>query len=218
MTAPIAMAVSVPLLNQCRFWNVDWICGGIHRLSMSLVSASSERARGDMIGAIAAASDRSAFIALFEFYAPRIKAQAMRFGCDGSTAEDVVQDTMLSVWRRAAQFDPARGTASAWVFTIATNARLDRIRRDKRLAHAAGLAGNEAPLTADMDESGADQARLSGIVSTLPAEQRRIVEMSFYADVPHGDIAEKLGIPLGTVKSRMRLAMAKLRQALGEQT
>lgn len=216
MAAANTFAVAMPQLNRFRFWYVDWVWGGVHRLSMSFGTASSERARGDMIGAIAAACDRSAFIALFEFYAPRIKAQAMRFGLDGSAAEDVVQDTMLSVWRRADQFDPARGTASAWVFTIATNARLDRIRRDKRLANAAGLAGSETLLVADLNESGADQARLSDIVSALPAEQRRIVEMSFYADIPHGDIASQLGIPLGTVKSRMRLAMAKLRQALGE--
>ena len=186
----------------------------LHRLHMSATSPPSEADRAALIRAIAEAGDRAAFIALFEFYAPRIKAQAMRFGLNPEAAEDVAQDAMLSLWRRAAQFDGTRGTASAWVFSIATNARIDRMRRDRHLAYAAEIDEQSPLLTSDPVEGGPDSLRLEGIVRTLPEEQRRIIHLSFFADLPHGEIARKLGLPLGTVKSRIRLAIGKLRLAL----
>lgn len=167
-----------------------------------------------LIRSIAQAGDRTAFITLFEFYAPRIKAQAMRFGLDAAAAEDVAQEAMLAVWRRAVQFDGDRGSASAWIFSIATNARIDRLRRDRHIAAAAPVDGDSLSLTSDPVEDGADARRLDALMHALPEEQRRIVRLSFFADLPHGEIARRLGIPLGTVKSRIRLAIGKLRQAL----
>jgi len=190
----------------------------LHRLRMSATSSPrTEADRAGLIRAIAQAGDRAAFIALFAFYAPRIKAQAMRFGLTGDAAEDVAQDAMLSLWRRAHQFDETRGTASGWVFSIATNARIDRMRRDKPLAKAVDIDENDPLMTSDPVESGPDSVRLAGLLQTLPEEQRRILHLSFFADLPHGDIARKLGLPLGTVKSRIRLAIGKLRLALKDE-
>lgn len=186
-----------------------------HRLVMADLRTESDTDRAALIGAVAASADHAAFIALFEFYAPRIKAQAMRYGVTADVAEDIAQEAMLSLWRRAGQFDPARGSASAWVFTIATNARIDRMRRDRRLAGAVEIDAESPLLSVDpVEPSGADAVRLARLVDGLPEEQRRILHLSFFSDVPHSDIAKRLGLPLGTVKSRIRLAIAKLRQAL----
>lgn len=189
-----------------------------HRLDMVKTRTESETDRARLIGAIAASADRVAFAALFEFYAPRIKAQAMRFGVGADVAEDIVQDAMLSLWRRAAQFDATRGAASAWVFTIATNARIDRMRRDKRLSEAKDIDAESPLLMVEAtDGSGVDAARLARHMDVLSDDQRRILHLSFYADIPHSEISERLGLPLGTVKSRIRLAIAKLRQELREE-
>lgn len=202
-------------MPQC----LDWVDQVPHRFHMAAKPPLSEADRAALIHAIARSGDRTAFIALFEFYAPRIRAQAVRFGLNPEAAEDVAQDAMLSIWRRASQFDSARGPASAWVFTIATNARIDRMRRDKYMARSQSL-DPESPLfaTDPVDTGGADARRLGSIVQALPEDQRQIVHLSFFADLPHGEIARRLGIPLGTVKSRIRLAISKLRTALGSET
>ena len=176
-----------------------------------------EARRAGQIAAIASKADREAFAALFAYYAPRVKGQAMRFGLSADVAEDVAQETMLSVWRRASQFDPARGTASAWVFTIAVNARTDRLRRDSRMNNAAPLDGAALEIAAPPAAGESlDGARLATLIETLPPEQRRVVMMAFFRDASQSEIARALGTPLGTVKSRLRLALAKLREALGE--
>lgn len=185
-----------------------------HAFVMVAPLMPSDADRAALIRAIAEAADRSAFIVLFDFYAPRIKAQAMRFGLPAEAAEDVAQDTMLSVWRRAGQFDAERGSASAWVFAIATNARIDRMRRDKHIAWSVPIDDDSPLLTTDPVEGGADARRIGRCVEALPEDQRRIVHLSFFADLPHSEIARRLDIPLGTVKSRVRLAIGKLRQAL----
>lgn len=186
------------------------------RSIMASREPATEAERTALVRAVADSEDRNAFITLFEFYAPRIKAQAMRFGVAADVAEDIAQDAMLLVWRSARQFDPQRGSASAWIFTIATNARLGRMRRDRRLALAVELDG-EMPELAVQSPEGNDAARLSRCVQSLPEEQRRILRLSFFSDLPHGEIASRLGIPLGTVKSRIRLAIAKLRHVLRDE-
>jgi RNA polymerase sigma-70 factor (ECF subfamily) len=195
---------------------LDWEDCAPHRFHMAAKPPPSEADRAALIHAIARRGDRLAFIALFEFYAPRIKTQAIRFGLTPETAEDVAQDAMLSVWRRAPQFDAARGAASAWIFTIATNARTDRLRRDKHMSRSQPVDEESPLLVTEPAETGRmDARRLDHIVQALPEEQRQIVHLSFFADLPHAEIAQRLGIPLGTVKSRIRLAIAKLRLALG---
>lgn len=174
-----------------------------------------------LIGAIAAHGDRAAFAALFEFYAPRVKSTLMRMGAPAEAAEDIAQETLLTIWRKAAQFDPERASASAWIFTIARNLRIDRLRRDQRAklsalyetAEAEEPQRPDAPLDAVERES-----RVRSALGLLPAEQVRVVQLSFFEGRAHGDIAKLLDLPLGTVKSRLRLAMSRLRHLLGDLT
>ena len=171
------------------------------------------------ITAIAQRADRAAFAALFEFYAPRIKAMLMRLGAAADAAEDIAQETMLMVWRKASYFDPARASAAAWIFTIARNLRIDRLRGDKRAQDYAAyeMVEAEAPESPDRSLSAAERdARVRSALEQLSPEQVRVLQLSFFEGRAHGDIATLLGLPLGTVKSRVRLAMARLRNLLGD--
>jgi RNA polymerase sigma-70 factor, ECF subfamily len=173
----------------------------------------------EWIGAIAAQRDRAAFASLFEFYAPRVKAMLMRSGEAAAAAEDVAQETLLTVWRKAAYFDPARASASAWIFTIARNLRIDRLRGEKRATLYAPfeLVEPELPQTPDHALNTAERdERVRAALKELSPEQVRIVQLSFFEGRAHGDIAVLLNLPLGTVKSRVRLAMGRLRNLLGD--
>jgi RNA polymerase sigma-70 factor, ECF subfamily len=187
--------------------------------SGGVVAADSARP-AEWIVAIAERQDRGAFALLFRFYAPRIKTMLMRSGASGEVAEDLAQETLLSVWRKAAQYDPKRAGAAAWIFTIARNLRTDLLRRNRR---ARLLAVYETVEETDdsarpddvMDHSEL-QSRVRAALSELPEEQISVVRLSFAEGRAHGDIAKLLNLPLGTVKSRLRLAMNRLRNLLGE--
>lgn len=168
---------------------------------------------------LAQAQDRDAFQELFAHFAPKVKAYVMRLGASAQVADDLAQEAMLTVWRKAALFDPARASAGTWIFTIARNLRIDLVRRERRprfdpddptLAPPPETGAEESASARDRDEA------LRVALAGLPPEQGEIVRLSFYSGKPHGEIAEALNIPLGTVKSRLRLAMARLRTALGE--
>ena len=172
-----------------------------------------------LIVAVARTADRAAFTALFGHFAPRIKAYLIRSGSDEVLADELAQETLLSVWRKAASFDPSRATAAAWIFTIARNLRIDRFRKEWRDV----AVGNERPDTVDEaaapDESlssGERSERVRRALRALPADQVKVIELSFFEEAPHAEIARALGIPLGTVKSRIRIAMTKLRTLLDE--
>ena len=174
---------------------------------------------GDWIAAIAQRQDRAAFAALFEFYAPRIKTMLTRLGAAADTAEDLAQETLLTVWRKAGYFDPARASASAWIYTIARNLRIDRLRGDKRAKLYAPyeMVEPEPPQRPDSALNATERdARLRSALKELSQEQVRVLQLSFFEGRAHGDIAALLDLPLGTVKSRVRLAMARLRQLLGD--
>jgi RNA polymerase sigma factor (sigma-70 family) len=171
------------------------------------------------IAAIAQRRDRAAFLALFDHYAPRVKSYLKRLGASDAVAEDLAQEAMLTVWRKAEKYDPAKAAVGTWIFTIARNLRIDALRREKRpeLEPDDPILMPEAPPPAD---AGIDlarrQRRVREVLRELPPEQATIVELSFYGDKSHGEIAITLGIPLGTVKSRMRLAFLRVRRALGD--
>lgn len=170
--------------------------------------------------AIAARGDREAFAALFGHFAPRVKGYLLRLGLPGAQAEELAQETMLTVWRKAEQFDPATQGASAWIFTIARNLRVDAVRRD-RLAPRLELMAEEPPPPPAADatvEAAQHGERVRAALAALPAEQAEVVRLSFYDDRPHAEIEQALGIPLGTVKSRLRLAMSRLRNLLDDMT
>lgn len=171
-----------------------------------------------LIDAVARGQDRNAFARLFGYFAPRVKSFLMRSGLADSAAEEVTQEVMIAVWRKASYFDPGKAGASTWVFTIARNQRIDRLRRTR------SRTGDNLPDPtdeSDMPPSGEDIAILAereeGVrkaLAALPSEQATIVRLSFFAEKPHSEIARELGIPLGTVKSRVRLALNRLRALL----
>jgi RNA polymerase sigma-70 factor, ECF subfamily len=193
-----------------------------HRMPQDKMTDKPDDDPADLIRAIAERRDRAAFARLFALYAPWIKAYLLRLALPDERAEELAQETMLAVWRKADQFDATRASASTWVFAIARNLRIDAKRRDRLLIAdmdpAIGLADMPEPspnadammLTADRDR------RVREALVALPAEQGEVVRLSFFEDRPHSEIGATLGIPLGTVKSRLRLAVVRLRALLGD--
>ena len=173
----------------------------------------------DCIRAIAVRKDREAFRQLFTFYAPRLKAFLIKRGAGQGEAEEVMQEAMTLVWRKAEQFDPAKASASTWIYTIARNRRIDLIRRAKRPE----LDPEDPFFTSISDQPDGEEIYtkneranlLRGYLKNLPAEQLEVVQKAFYEEMTHQEIAAELDMPLGTVKSRIRIAMRRLRDQLG---
>ncbi|MES2256541.1 MAG: sigma-70 family RNA polymerase sigma factor [Pseudomonadota bacterium] len=171
----------------------------------------------ECIVAIAKTRDRQQFAALFAHFAPRLKSFFLRLGVPPGVAEDLAQDTMLMVWRKADRFDPERAAASTWIFTVARNLRIDLKRRERDPALLAELYdGADEPTPSDNMLSAERDGRIREALTALPAEQAEVIRLSFFEDKPHSQIADDLKIPLGTVKSRVRLAMARLRALVEE--
>ena len=175
----------------------------------------------DLVRAVAASGDRQAFAVLFKHFAPRVAAYLVRAGTPVATAEELAQEAMVVLWRKAASFDPARAGVSTWVFTIARNLRIDRHRRGGD-ADVAG-DGAEADLDAHPDAAASPdeeldarqrERRVRAALRRLSPEQARVLHLSYFAESPHAEIARDLCIPLGTVKSRIRLAMINLRRLI----
>lgn len=159
--------------------------------------------------------DVDAFEALFRHFGPRIKAFMAKV--DRSRAEELMQETMMTVWRKAGLFDATRGVAASWIFTIARNQRIDALRRDRRaeIDPDDPALVPETPVAADQALDSRQNAKLMReALAKLPSEQFQVLELAFYQDQSQSEIATHLALPLGTVKSRMRLGFAKLRAAL----
>lgn len=170
-----------------------------------------------LIAAVARSGDREAFAVLFDHFAPRVKGLLMRGGAPAELAEEVAQETLLAVWRKAALFDPAKASASTWIATIARNLRIDIARREtrSRLSQVYEILDEEAPEQPDAVLSGAERdARVRAAMTQLSPDQYRVVELAFLEGFSHQDVAHRLAIPLGTVKSRLRLALSHLRAGL----
>lgn len=166
---------------------------------------------------IAQSHDKAAFIALFTSFAPRIKAYLRRQGLGSAAAEDLTQDVMLQVWSRAAQFDPARARASTWIFTIARNRLIDFWRQEKTrttMPLEPEHMAEETVMPHDALDAAADGSKVRAALAMLSPEQRLLVEESYFHDRSHRMIADARKIPLGTVKSRLRLALDHLRTRL----
>jgi len=167
---------------------------------------------------VAEQQDRRAFGRLFQYFAPRIASFLERSGLSAAEAEEISQETMVAVWRKAALYDPAQAAVSTWVFTIARNLRIDLARKASR-ASAGVAALGELPMRVEASVEDAAlaserDARVRRAMATLSPEQATVLRLSFFAEKPHAEIARELSIPLGTVKSRTRLAMAKIRAIL----
>ena len=172
----------------------------------------------DCLRSIAEHRSREAFEDLFRFYAPRVKGLLIRSGATPQAAEEVMQETMVLVWRKAALFDPAKASASTWIYTIARNKRFDMLRREKRPEldpEDPFFAGSGAAPDGEAACSVAERDRIvRDHMKTLPDEQLLLVQKAFYEDMTHQAIAAELDLPLGTVKSRIRIALRGLRQKL----
>ena len=160
--------------------------------------------------------DRAAFAELFHHFAPRVKGFLMKSGAGPTLAEECAQDVMAVVWQKAHQFDPARASVATWVFTIARNRRIDALRKARRPEPEALDWGPES--TPDQTEAMVAQeetAQLVRALEALPPGQRTLIERAFYGELSHSEIAAETGLPLGTIKSRIRLALDKLRRQMG---
>ncbi len=178
------------------------------------MSKGDEHAR--WIEAVATHGDREAFANLFAFYAPRLKSYLMRAGATPGAAEDFAQDALLTVWRKAALFDAGKASAATWVYVIARNRRLDALRRERlpMPTPEVELAG-EAPALPDARlnaEQDADRVRRA--MERLPEDQREVLTLAYFSDHPYAEVARQLGMPLGTVKSKIRKGMIRLRKLL----
>lgn len=159
--------------------------------------------------------DKAAFAALFRQFAPRVKAFLMKSGADAALAEECAQDVMATLWQKSHLFDPARASVATWVFTIARNRRIDALRKSRRPEPEDLPWGPEPePDQAEVYEAQQDTDRLGAALAQLPAKQRALIERAYYGDLSHSEIATETGLPLGTIKSRIRLALEKLRQQM----
>lgn len=173
-------------------------------------------ALADLVEAIAARADRGAFAQLFRHFAPKIKGYLVKLGA-GAQAEELTQEVMLTVWRKAASFDRRQASVSTWLFTIARNRRIDVIRKERRpeLDPEDPMLVPEAPPSPDAMLQARDrEARVAEAIKTLPPEQSELLRQAFYLAKSHSEIASEMSLPLGTVKSRLRLAFGRLRKVL----
>ena len=159
--------------------------------------------------------DKAAFAALFRHFAPRVKGFLMKSGAGATLAEECAQDVMAVLWQKAHLFDPTRASVSTWVFTIARNRRIDALRRARRAEPQELDWGPEPePDQAELMEAQQETERLGKALAALPGPQRTLIERAFYGDLSHSEIAAETGLPLGTIKSRIRLALEKLRHQM----
>jgi RNA polymerase sigma-70 factor (ECF subfamily) len=171
----------------------------------------------DLLRRVAERADPAAFRELYQAFGPRVKAYMMRLGADPASAEDLAQETLLTVWRKAALYTGEKGSMSTWIFTIARNLRIDRLRREMPWQELHEWQMQEPDGDALPDEAIARkqrQVRLEAVLATLPDDQREVVGLSYLEGLSHSEIAGRLNLPLGTVKSRMRIAYQKIRVAV----
>lgn len=178
-----------------------------------------ERERqAELMAAVATAGDKAAFARLHGHFAPRLKAYLLRLGSPADVAEELVQESFINAWRRARSFDPRQASVATWLFTIARNCRIDRLRRERRPEfdpHDPALVPEpEAAPDAALETEQAEE-RLRIALQALPPDQTRLLQLAFFSDLSHSAIAAQENLPLGTVKSRIRLALAKLKSHLG---
>lgn len=171
-----------------------------------------------LVRAVAERQDQEAFTAIFDYFTPRLEAYLARLGLDSAMAEEIAQDVMMTLWRKANLFDPAKSSLSTWLYRIARNRRIDVSRRERL-----DFIDPQSPALLDLPAEGAADQIMDGqqrddivrmLILDLPQEQRDLVALAFYQGLSHAQIALKTGIPLGTVKSRLRLAFSRLRRAL----
>ena len=183
-------------------------------------SPLSEADLTDLVARIARERCRGSFALLFRHFAPRLKAYGMKAGADAQTAEEVAQEAMIAVWRKAETFDRSKASVSTWVFTIVRNKRIDLLRREGRPELKPEDFAHLTPddVSADDRIQHAQNGRMiRDSLKQLPGEQAEVLRLAYFEDKSHRAISEQLGVPLGTVKSRIRLALARLRVGMSDE-
>jgi RNA polymerase sigma-70 factor (ECF subfamily) len=169
---------------------------------------------------IATKQDEAAFEILFRHFAPRLKSYFTKLGGDAAMAEEITQEAMVSVWKNAGQFDAAKASAATWVFTIGRNLSIDRFRQARRPSFdpndPAFIPEDEEPPDRQLERA-ETELKVREVMNSLSPHEKSVLMLSFYENRSHGEIAKRLGLPVGTVKSRIRLAFGKLRAALDPQ-
>ncbi|WP_433990437.1 sigma-70 family RNA polymerase sigma factor [Sulfitobacter sp. TBRI5] len=169
----------------------------------------------DHVARIRDSQDQAAFAEVFAHFAPRVKAFLMKSGADHALAEECAQDVMATLWRKAHLFDPTRASVATWIFTIARNRRIDVLRKQRRPEPEDLTWGPEhEPDQEDVLTLQQESEHLAQAIAELPQAQRELIQQAYFGDLSHSEIAEKTGLPLGTIKSRIRLALDRLRHAM----
>ncbi len=169
----------------------------------------------EQIALIRDRGDRNAFSLLYGHFAPRVKGYLIKSGADASLAEECTQEVMATVWHKAHMFDPTRASVSTWIFTVARNRRIDLLRKARRPEPDELPWGpQEEPDQADVMALQQESELLNRALADLPAVQRDLIEKAYFGDLSHSEIAAQTGLPLGTIKSRIRLALDRLRHAM----
>jgi RNA polymerase sigma-70 factor, ECF subfamily len=186
---------------------------------MDETSMLSNISHDQLVSMVAHNKDRTAFKILFEYYAPRLKSYLLNFKIADQKAEDLAQEVMLTLWQKAEKFDPDKAKISTWLFRVARNKYIDQFRKQKYPEVNADdhVALMVAPEKTDQNlEEQQVSDRIQKAMKTLKEEQRKVIELSFYKELSHSQIAEETGLPLGTVKSKIRMAFQTLRKELGD--
>ena len=188
--------------------------------TLSSAPRSDAQLFSECIRKVASSGDKEAFNTLFRFYAPRVKSYCFRLGADSSGAEEVTQEAMVLVWKNASQYNASLASASTWIFTIARNLSIDRFRKSRRPQFDPNdplFVPDGEPAPDALIERLQTEESLRKIMETLSSNERNVLMLSFYENLSHSEISKQLNIPVGTVKSRIRLAFAKIRATLDAQ-
>src|SRR6056297_304176 len=197
---------------------VKWCLTKPRSLESADVTNQRERENDDWDACIARirdAQDQAAFAELVNHFAPRVKACLMRSGADATLAEECTQEVMATLWQKAHLFDPTRASAATWIFTIARNRKIDALRKQRRPEPEDLQWGpDQEPDQADVLALQQETTQLGKAISDLPEKQKILIEKAYFHDLSHSEIAQETGLPLGTIKSRIRLALDRLRHAM----
>ncbi|WP_412505613.1 sigma-70 family RNA polymerase sigma factor [Roseovarius sp. SYSU LYC5161] len=213
-TTPIVPSV----LSPAVLWRDKAVANTFQRTDRPTVDTNKRSENAEWIECIIRvrdSQDKAAFATLFQHFAPRVKAFLMRSGADETLAEECAQDAMATLWQKAHLFDPSRASVATWVFTIARNRKIDALRKQKRPEPEDLPWGPEnEPDQAEVLALQQECDQLGEAIATLPEKQRKLIEKAYFGDLSHTEIAEETGLPLGTIKSRIRLALDRLRHAM----
>jgi len=186
----------------------------VSKIKVDKYTSVSEEDLAYCIKEIAESHDKNSFATIFKFYAPKLKSYLVKIGAIESHAEEIIQEVMLAIWTKAASYDSSKSSTATWIYTIARNKRIDRLRKEKRHLLSDSDEGLEIPVESSQEDDIYNvqvSKRLKKFIELLPEQQSKLIKMSYFYDKTHADISKDLNIPLGTVKSRIRLALSKMR-------